>query len=109
MKDFNLFITEKAKNYFLKKIDSQHILKIDLKKSGCSGYSIEFKIIPVEDNTYDIFNSIKVLVNPEHQEKLTDTVIDLKQEGLNNKIVFDNPKAVQHCGCGESFNIKENK
>jgi Fe-S cluster assembly iron-binding protein IscA len=41
------------------------------------------------------------------KEYLNDTLIDYKKDGLSSKIVFENPQAFNHCGCGESFSIRK--
>lgn len=107
MNNFNLFITEKAKIFFEKKISPTQLLHIMMKKSGCSGYSVVFEIIEKNNDDVYVFNKIPVKISAIDAKKMHDTIIDLKQEGLNQKIVFDNPKAIHQCGCGESFAIKD--
>lgn len=108
MTNFQLFITDSAKKYFAKHVKENQYINLKLKVSGCSGYSTVFDILNKDDGQkYLIFNGISFAINDKDQESLRDTVIDLKQEGLNSKIVFDNPQAVHHCGCGESFALKK--
>jgi Fe-S cluster assembly iron-binding protein IscA len=37
---------------------------------------------------------------------LQGTTVDYVREGLNFLLKFENPNAQDHCGCGESFNIR---
>lgn len=106
MKNFLLFVTPKAQTYFSKHMNKEQTLSIELKVSGCSGYSTIFNIVDKHPDAKE-FNGISILVPEKDQEKLQETVIDIRVEGLNQKVVFDNPKAIHHCGCGESFALKE--
>ena len=36
---------------------------------------------------------------------LSGTELDIKQEGLNVGLVFNNPNKKGECGCGESFTV----
>lgn len=106
MDNFILFVTPKAKSYFSKHMKENQTLHVKLKVSGCSGYSTIFNIIDKDENA-QTFNGLSILVSKEDQIKLHETVIDIRVEGLNQKVVFDNPKAIHHCGCGESFALKD--
>lgn len=106
MKDFILFVTPKAKTYFAKHMSDSQTLSIKLKTSGCSGYSTVFNIVDKMPEAKN-FNGLSIYVSEEDQIKLHETVVDIRVEGLNQKVVFDNPKAIHHCGCGESFALKD--
>lgn len=102
---FALFLTPEAQKYFQNKVKENQALKIELKPSGCSGYSYHFGII---EKTEKAFKNNGIFFEIEDKDKphLNNTVIDFKKEGLNQKIIFDNPHAQNHCGCGESFSLK---
>lgn len=107
MSNFQLIITQKAKQYFAKYVKENQYIELKLKPSGCSGYSIVFNILDKnEEENYLTFNGVSFLINSSDQKSLDNTIIDLKQEGLNQKIIFENPQAIHHCGCGESFGLK---
>lgn len=80
-------------------------LRFAAKESGCSGYSYVMDFAQEIDSQDIIFEQydVKVAVDPRSLEILTGTQIDYVSEGLNQTFKFSNPKATDHCGCGESF------
>ena len=83
--------------------------KLAVKNSGCSGYSYIIGIADAIGEQDVVFQSegIEVIIPQESLHYLQGTQIDLAIQGLNRKLVFHNPKAIDACGCGESFNLKE--
>jgi iron-sulfur cluster assembly protein len=83
--------------------------KLAVKNSGCSGYSYIIGIADAVGEQDVVFHSegIEVIIPQECLNYLEGTQIDLAIQGLNRKLVFHNPKAIDACGCGESFNLKE--
>ncbi|MAZ44816.1 MAG: iron-sulfur cluster assembly protein IscA [Legionellales bacterium] len=90
--------------------DSVKGVRLHVKKAGCSGYEY------VVEYAYDLGpldseiskNGACLVVDREiYQKFLVGTVVDFRQEGLNEGLVFDNPNVVGQCGCGESFALKE--
>lgn len=84
-------------------------LRLSIKTSGCSGYSyvVDFAdAVQTEDEVIDAYGA-KVLVDKKNLALINGTVIDYERKGLNWELVFSNPKATYHCGCGESFSIDE--
>lgn len=83
--------------------------KLAVKNSGCSGYSYIMGIADDVSEQDVVFNSegIQLIIPQDSLDYLQGTEIDLAVSGLNRKIVFHNPNAVDACGCGESFNLKE--
>lgn len=108
MNKFVLFVTPKAKSYFKKHMNTEQSLHIELKVAGCSGYSTIFKIIDKTEKSQN-FDGLSIYVSEEDKLKLNETIVDMRIEGLNQKVVFDNPKAIHQCGCGESFALKKEK
>lgn len=107
MNNFQLIITQKAKQYFSKHVKENQYIDLKLKPSGCSGYSTVFNILDKDaKEKYLTFNGLSFSINSSDQKSLDNTIVDLKQEGLNQKIIFENPQAIHHCGCGESFGLK---
>jgi len=77
------------------------------KESGCSGYSYVMDFaekIEQDDVVFEQYD-VKLVIDPKSLELLTGTQIDYVSEGLNQTFKFSNPKATDHCGCGESFAI----
>ena len=82
-------------------------LRFAAKESGCSGYSyvMDFaREIDEQDIVFEQYD-VKVAVDPKSLEILKGTQIDYVSEGLNQTFKFSNPKATDHCGCGDSFAI----
>lgn len=82
-------------------------LRVGVRKSGCSGYmyTMDYADEIAEDD--DVFegHGAKVVVARKHMPVLAGTVVDFRSEGLNRMFRFDNPRAKNACGCGESFMI----
>lgn len=92
---------------YLKKHDAK-AMRLTVKKSGCSGF--KYKIVAVNeindnDKTFQQGEAI-VVISKDDLLYYAGTELDLVQEGLNKKLVFNNPLAENVCGCGESFNLK---
>ena len=108
MSEFKLFLTQNAKKYFSQKLNENNSVYIDLKQSGCTGYAYQFKIAKKNTDSQlidDLYFNISETIKPFIQ----DSVIDYKKDGLNNKLVFDNPNVSNVCGCGESVSFKKVK
>lgn len=83
-------------------------LCLNIKKSGCAGYSYFLEKI-YKLNDYDLLykcKSIKLYVPFEIMPLIDGTKLDYIREGLNCVFKFNNPKAQYSCGCGESFGFK---
>lgn len=106
MINFSIFLSKTAKDYLSKQIGGDKAVKLTLKSSGCSGYAYVLDIVEKNKDTIDIMG-IPFVIKEEDKPFLNNLVIDMKKDGINNKIVFDNPQAFNHCGCGESFSIRK--
>lgn len=103
---FVMFVTNKARDFLIKKKEQYSIYILDIKDSGCSGYKYKFyQSKEIAPNRH--FNGIDFFVDKSNEKFLNNIIIDLKKEGINEKIYFDNPNAAHECGCGESFGIKK--
>jgi Fe-S cluster assembly protein SufA/iron-sulfur cluster assembly protein len=106
MNDFTMLLTPSAEQYLSKKISQGKAIQIRLKHSGCSGYSYVLNIVDQSpDNIY--LRSLPFDIIDKDKDALNNVLIDVKKEGLNSKVVFENPQAFNHCGCGESFSIRK--
>jgi len=91
-------------------------IRIGIKKAGCSGYEYVLEYvypqdIEVLDPHLDFvfeYNKVKIVVDKAVYLKYFKggTIIDYRQEGLNEGLHFENPNVESKCGCGESFNLK---
>lgn len=87
--------------------DSSAMLRVEVKKGGCSGLSYKMNF-DSEPRTGDkVFESEgeKLIVDGESMLYLIGMTLEYSG-GLNGKgFVFNNPNANKQCGCGSSFNI----
>lgn len=82
-------------------------LRVGLRKSGCSGYMYTMDFadeIGANDAVFEA-SGAKVVVDKKFMEVLDGTTLDFRAEGLNRMFRFDNPRAKNSCGCGESFTV----
>ncbi len=104
-------VTKAAAAHIKGVIEKRHGIgfKLAVKNSGCSGYSYIMDIADKIGENDKVFQSegVQVIIPKESLDYLEGTEIDLSVQGLNRKLVFHNPHAVDACGCGESFNLKE--
>ena len=82
-------------------------LRVGLRKSGCSGYMYTMDYadeIGADDAVFEAHGA-KLVVDRKHLGILDGTTLDFRSEGLNRMFRFENPRAKNACGCGESFNV----
>ena len=71
-------------------------------------YVVDIAESPAEtDLTLRLEDDVALLVDRASIPVLQGTTVDYVREGLNFLLKFENPNAQDHCGCGESFNIRE--
>lgn len=104
----SLHVTQKAADRIKKFIDmdaSAIGFKVNIKKTGCSGWGYEVelpKVLEANDIVYEE-KGVKLIATKETLEVISGTTIDFEQQGINHVFVYKNPKATGECGCGESF------
>lgn len=80
-------------------------LRLAVEPAGCSG--LRYRVNPVdaarEDDVIFECNGLRVTVDRVSLPFVQGTTVRLAQEGLGQRLRFDNPNARQSCGCGESF------
>ncbi|MBS0290704.1 MAG: iron-sulfur cluster assembly accessory protein [Proteobacteria bacterium] len=114
-KDPGLQMTQNALDHIrrsLAKSASKPIgIRVGVKKAGCSGYEYVLEYAyPQSKKEVDyafITEDVTVLIDKEIYLKFFQggTVMDLKKEGINEGLHFDNPNVGHQCGCGESFTL----
>lgn len=86
---------------------SQALLRVLVKKGGCSGwsYKMDFDTSTKDgDKVFESFNT-KVVVDSQSMLYLLGLTLDY-DGGLNGQgFVFTNPNATKTCGCGSSFGV----
>lgn len=82
-----------------------------IKRSGCSGFRYDPQIVAeVPDGAMQLVIADGLVFFIDHDDKdlLLNTEISLQVGQLQQKkIIFSNPNAVNTCGCGESFAVKD--
>ena len=84
--------------------------RISVKKTGCSGYMYVPEIIDTIQTSDLLFkvDDLTVLIDPDSIDFIRGTQLDYVQKKLGQQqLVFNNPNVDSLCGCGESFNLKE--
>lgn len=104
----SLHVTQKAADRIKKFIDKDNTaigFKVNIKKTGCSGWGYEVelpKVLEANDVVYED-KGVKIIASQETLDVIDGTTIDFEQQGINHVFVYKNPKATGECGCGESF------
>lgn len=80
-------------------------LRLAVQGGGCSGltYAVRFDSQPAERDRIFEFEGVRVFVDPKSLIYLAGTVLDFKDELMQQGFVFENPNARKGCGCGVSF------
>jgi iron-sulfur cluster assembly accessory protein len=101
-------LTDNAQRHFEQILAAQPnatAIRLGVKISGCSGKS--YVLLPAETRLPQEITihsgSLEICVDPSQLPSLQGLEIDCVQDGLNQRIVFNNPNAKGTCGCGESF------
>jgi iron-sulfur cluster assembly protein len=109
----NIHLTEAAKHQVLSYLGKQGQplgLKLAVKKTGCSGlsYVLDYVTAPEEDDIAEqIDGKFWIYVDKKSYPYLKGLQMDYVKQGLNFKMVFQNPNQTGQCGCGESFTVNE--
>jgi iron-sulfur cluster assembly protein len=96
--------TEIRKITTTKELPEGYGLRVGVRGGGCSGmsYVLGFDRMRDYDISYEI-DGIRTYVDKRQGLYLMGTVVDY-HDGLNARgFTFENPNAVQTCGCGTSF------
>lgn len=106
-------ITSAAKNHIVSMIlrDGKTSAILDLVPGGCNGYEYKWTLTnePLTENgSTDIrlSDSNMLYLTTRATDKMSASVITIKQEGLNRRLEIINPNVAYECGCGESVNFK---
>ena len=105
-------VSSDAKAHIIKQL-AKHTgcvgIRLAVKEAGCSGlkYDMSYESKPQEtDRVFPISDCFSIFIDHKSYPYFKGTKVLLKKEGLNEKIIFDNPNATNQCGCGESFVAK---
>lgn len=80
-------------------------VRLGVAPAGCSGmsYRVDFADAIHEDDVVFESEGIRIAVDAGSLPHVQGARLDLVQEGLAQRLRFDNPNARSTCGCGESF------
>jgi iron-sulfur cluster assembly protein len=87
-------------------LDANLYLRVAVDGGGCSGlsYKLGLDYRTDEDKIFESYD-VEIIVAPKHLMYLEGMQIDYP-DGLDARgFTFDNPNAVENCGCGTSFAI----
>lgn len=111
--DFKITITESAKNHLKKMITGNVAIAMSIKNTGCSGFQYIIDIVNSSETTFNkkpvslySFEDIPFLISAEDIKYLNNLNIDYVKDGLNSRIIYNNPQASHLCGCGTSFSLE---
>ena len=89
------------------KVGDDALLRIKVKRGGCSGYSYKLDFDNATTDKDKVFegHGARVVVDSESLLYLLGMTLDY-EGGLNGKgFIFQNPNATKNCGCGSSFGV----
>ncbi|MEL7085403.1 MAG: iron-sulfur cluster assembly accessory protein [Cyanobacteria bacterium P01_A01_bin.3] len=106
---FNINLTDSAvrevKRLRAKYDDPNMHLRLGVKPSGCSGmsYTMAFESEPKDADEVFEFGDCKVVIDPLSLSIIDGMTVDFSEDLLGGGFRFENPNAVNTCGCGTSF------
>ena len=108
-----LTLTPAATKYLQENLESSPDgtlgIRLGLRDAGCSGfaYTFDFATSKNENDQIYSFGEILIFVDAKFSKALYGMEIDYVTQGVNSLLQFNNPNVVNSCGCGESFQFKD--
>jgi iron-sulfur cluster assembly protein len=108
----NIQFTTAAKQHvlnYLHQHPEQKGIRLSVKKTGCSGlsYVVDYVQLPTAgDLTVALGEEYILCIDKSSYPYLKDMQVDYVKQGLQAKLVFNNPNQTGLCGCGESFTVE---
>ena len=105
-------LTENALDHIRQMIDQNQAkaFRLSVKQTGCSGYMYKPEVVisAQKDDIVCKQEDVLIYLDINSFSKIRGTVIDYVKKNFGQyQLVFHNPHATSLCGCGESFNLKE--
>jgi iron-sulfur cluster assembly accessory protein len=105
-------LTEAAVRHFRQTLASSSAaaIRLSVKESGCTGYMYVLDLAEAareSDLELQAGEGVRLLVDRDSLGILRGTTVDYVREGVNSVLRFLNPNVQDQCGCGESFNVRE--
>ena len=95
---------------YLKKQGDSKGIRLSVKKTGCSGLSYVIDYVKTSEAD-DIVQALDpyhwIYIDKKSYPYIKGVSIDYVKQGLNYKLVFQNPNQTGQCGCGESFTVEK--
>ena len=103
-------VTEAALAHLRKQLEPRGVfgVRVHLEKAGCTGYKYVIdEVTGLQDDDVAVeLDGGLTLCLPSHDLAMLDGMeLDFVQEGVNRRLVINNPNAKDACGCGESFSF----
>ncbi len=104
-------LTDSAIRHFegKQKAQPEKIIRFSTKQSGCNGHAYVLDQVDkaqASDKLIRFSDSLEIAIDEKAVKLLQNTEIDYVKEGVNGIIKYNNPNALNECGCGESFNVE---
>lgn len=82
-------------------------VRLGIKQTGCAGFGYVLDTVSEADKDDLLFedDGARLYVPLQAMPFIDGTEVDYVREGLNQLFKFNNPKAQNECGCGESFGV----
>lgn len=109
-----VIISPVAQNHIYKKVQEQNAygFLFGVENGGCSGKQYVQGFVEKEPELQhfqmqNYTNGLKVLIPNQCVDDVMGVQLDLAHEGVNTRLVIINPNASGGCGCGKSFQRRE--
>jgi len=85
------------------------VLRVAIQGGGCSGfqYALGFDRGPQDGDNEVEMNGVRVVIDPFSAPYLTGSEIDFVDALMGAGFAINNPNVVSACGCGSSFQAKD--
>ncbi len=91
----------------LKRQNPEARLRLGVQRGGCAelSYTIDFdEEMNPRDRVYEC-DGISIVVDEESFNYISDLTLDYSEDLMGGGFRFQNPNAVESCGCGNSFRV----
>jgi len=106
-------LTDEAIKKLLQKKTKEQFsyIRLGITGGGCAGFEYVFDAVNVKSDSDVLldFGKLKFIVDKVSIPYLNGMTLDFQKQGLNEILVFQNPKETSSCGCGVSINFDLNK
>lgn len=106
-----VIVTPAAAAHFKRQLNASKeasAVRLSVKQSGCTGWMYVVDLVSeakAGDLHLPLEGGVELLVDAASLSVVSGTEIDYVTEGVNRQLKFNNPRAKDYCGCGESFSV----